>query len=315
MQQYTTLIAVDQLASLMATNDAHPLLVCDCRFSLSDTSLGRNKYETEHIPSAIYVHLEHVLAAEITPHSGRHPLPKIEDFIQRVSAWGVHNQTQIVVYDDAGGAIAARLWWMMKWIGHTRVAVLDGGYAAWQHSGQPISKQVATSSKTAQGHRQDYGQDDSSGSQQFVAKPNKSIINQNMVVETAELLALLKSNRIHLYDARAEPRFVGKHEPIDTVAGHIPGAINLPFERNLDEQKFFLPTNTLKQRFAAIATVSNDGDATDTIVHMCGSGVTACHNILAMEIADTPSRLYVGSWSEWIRDPDRAVASMTEERE
>ncbi len=306
MQQYTTLISVDRLASLLKSNDVHnPLIVFDCRFSLADTELGRGKYETGHIPTAIYVHLDQDLAGDITPHSGRHPLSKVENFVQRVRAWGLNNHTnnhtQIVVYDDAGGAIAARLWWMMKWIGHTRVALLDGGYAAWRNSGRPISDQVETSVKT---NRQNVSNED----EKFGAKRNENSF-KNSFIEVDELTELLKSKRINLYDARAEPRFAGKHEPIDAVAGHIPGAINLPFEHNLDEHGFFLCADALKRRFQSVL----NGKGTETegaqIVHMCGSGVTACHNILAMEIAGiAPTRLYVGSWSEWIRDADREVA-------
>ena len=298
MQQYTTLISVDRLASLMKSDDVHnPLIVFDCRFSLADTELGRGKYETGHIPAAIYVHLDQDLAADITPRSGRHPLPEVRSFVQRVRAWGIDNHTQIVVYDDAGGAIAARLWWMMKWIGHTRVALLDGGYAAWRNSGRPISDQVETSIKTDR-------QNISNENEKFGAKRNENSF-KNSLIEVDELIELLKSKRINLYDARAEPRFAGKHEPIDAVAGHIPGAINLPFEHNLDEHGFFLCADALKRRFQSVL----NGKVEAQIVHMCGSGVTACHNILAMEIAEiAPTRLYVGSWSEWIRDADREVA-------
>ncbi len=296
MQAYTTLISVDQLVALMVSADAdNSLIVFDCRFALMDTGLGRNKYAINHIPEAIYVDLEHDLAGDITPDSGRHPLPEIAHFVQRLRAWGVNNHTQVVVYDDAAGAIATRLWWMMKWIGHTRVALLDGGYTAWQHSGQPTSDRVKTSIKS------DW-QAMSSRSENVVLKHN-----ENKVIDVNELTELLKSQRINLYDARAEARFAGRHEPIDTVAGHIPGAVNLPFEQNLDEQGFFLPADVLKRRFQSVLSQTDANDA--AIVNMCGSGVTACHNALAMEIAEVkPTRLYVGSWSEWIRNPDRAVA-------
>lgn len=303
MQQYTTLISVNQLASLMKSNDVHnPLIVFDCRFSLADTKLGRGKYEADHIPTAIYTHLDDDLAGDITPHSGRHPLPKVENFTQQTRAWGINKQTQIVVYDDAGGAIAARLWWMMKWIGHSQVAVLDGGYAAWGKAGLPISEQVEIAIKTDL-------QNSSNEDEKFDAKCNDNIC-KNIVIKVDELTELLKLKQINLYDARAEPRFAGRHEPIDAVAGHIPGAVNLPFEQNLDEHGFFLCADALKRRFQSVLdgnTLNDEGEA--QIAHMCGSGVTACHNILAMEIAGiTPTRLYVGSWSEWIRDADREVA-------
>ena len=304
----TPLISVAQLVELRSNDSRNSPLVFDCRFSLADTELGRKKYATNHIPAAIYVHLDDDLTGVITPQSGRHPLPKIDDFVRRVNAWGIRNHTLIVVYDDSGGAFATRLWWMMKWIGHTRVALLDGGYAAWQRCRQPISEPVESPIKT---NPQSNHQDRQNENDKFVANPN-----ENMLIATDELTKLLQSKQVKLYDARTTPRFMGKHEPIDTVAGHIPGAINLPFEQNLNEHGFFLSADTLKQRFTSIAkTVANDGEAPDTIVHMCGSGVTACHNILAMELAGIePSRLYAGSWSEWIRNPSRAVSAMTEER-
>lgn len=298
MQPYTTLISVEQLAALMKSNDGDKPLIFDCRFSLNDTDLGRSKYAIDHIPSAVYVHLDQDMAGEITSNSGRHPLPKVDNFIQRVRACGVNDRTQIVVYDDVGGALAARLWWMMKWIGYSKVALLDGGYAAWQNGGLPLSDQIEKPRKTDQ-------QNSTNEDEQSAGKRHENIL-ENSFIEVDELIELLKSKQVNLYDARAEPRFSGKHEPIDAVAGHIPGAINLPFEQNLDEHGFFLGTHRLKQRFRSVLK----GKAEVPIVHMCGSGVTACHNILAMEMAGiAPTRLYVGSWSEWIRDTDRAVRS------
>jgi len=298
LEKYNTLVSVEALASLMeSTSDNNEsskdtLVVFDCRFSLADTGLGKQKYEAGHIPGSIYVHLDDELAGKVTPCTGRHPLPEVDQFTRRTKEWGITSATQVVVYDDAGGAIAGRLWWMMKWIGHNRIAVLDGGYGAWLNAGKPVSTQIEESIP-----------DMTNGSNDFSAS-----VNQNAIMEVSELMEQLNSGQVELYDARAASRFAGKHDPLDQVAGHIPGAVNLPFEGNLDENGYFLSSVALKHRFEKM----RGADATDSsgrnIVHMCGSGVTACHNILAMEIAGIkPSRLYVGSWSEWITDATRGV--------
>ncbi len=291
MQNYTTLISVDKLAVALAVNSADkPLIIFDCRFSLADSGQGSVLYDEGHIEGAIYAHLDNDLAGEITPETGRHPLPGIGDFIARLGIWGVTSQSQVVVYDDAGGAIAARLWWMLKWVGHQKVALLDGGYSGWVDAKNPISTAPRTISE--------YGSTD-----KFIPK-----VDNQLQIELPELVGLLDEAKINLFDARAKPRFHGEHEPIDPVAGHIPGAINLPLELNLEAGGKFKSASELKNYFQDVLGELNHAE--NPVAHMCGSGVTACHNILAMEIAGIGNtRLYVGSWSEWIRDPKRPVSN------
>lgn len=289
---FEKLISADDLADLIDDGGkGGKLVIVDCRFALTDPELGRRKYNSGHIPGAFYAHLDNDLAAPVDSTTGRHPLPDIRDFARLVARWGVNAETQVVVYDDAGGAIAARLWWMLKWIGHHRVALLDGGFQAWERAG------YATDSGVPEQVSVD---DDAVGNQQNVK-------GEMPWIDTHTLKTRLEAGEITLLDARAEARFSGDHEPIDPVAGHVPGAICLPFEANLGEDGCFLPEQELRGRFEKVL---GDMQADATITHMCGSGVTACHNILAMEIAGlAPTTLYVGSWSEWITDPERSIAT------
>jgi thiosulfate/3-mercaptopyruvate sulfurtransferase len=300
LEEYNTLISVQALAAALdsaaarSTSAENNLVVLDCRFSLTDTGLGNQKYATGHIPGSVYVHLDNDLAGKVAPDTGRHPLPEVSEFVQRVRNWGVSRESQVVVYDDAGGAVAGRLWWMMKWVGHHRVALLDGGYRAWQQANKPVST-----------HSEKTNPDVSNDRDTFTAK-----IDQRAAIEVGELVEQLDEGKTRLYDARSASRFAGEHEPFDPVAGHIPGAVNLPFEGNLDENGFFHTPEVLRHRFEQILDTASPENNDNNIVHMCGSGVTACHNILAMEIAGIgPTRLYVGSWSEWITDTSRAVAT------
>lgn len=213
--------------------------------------------------------------------TGRHPLPDALEFMHRVGSWGIDCDTQVVAYDQASGAFAARLWWLMRWIGHRTVAVLDGGYKGWVATGNKV-----TSKKTQVVPRQ------------YDGKPE-----DGSWLSTEELERCLGA--VTLVDAREPERFRGESEPIDPVAGHIPSAINLPYKDNLDPNGCFLSTERLRDRF--VEGTGNEPAA--TVVHMCGLGVTACHNVLAMEIAGlTGSRLYAGSWSEWIRNDTCGVA-------
>jgi len=286
---YHTLISVDQLATALGTSHAATgLVVVDCRFSLMNPDQGAQEYAEEHVEGAVYAHLDHDLAAPITPASGRHPLPAASVFSEKLKSWGIDANTQVVVYDHGPGAIAARLWWMLRWVGHHHVALLDGGFRAWREAEMPCSGGASAAV--------------SSGDSETLT------VNDPMWVTTEALQQQLRE--IVLTDARSMERYQGKSEPIDPVAGHIPGAISAAFEQNLGQDGRFLNPQQLKQRFQQLGV----GAATDSqyqhVVHMCGSGVTACHNILAMEIAGMPgSRLYVGSWSEWIRDPQRPVVS------
>lgn len=269
--------------TLMARIDAPNLRLFDCRFSLAQPELGRCRYASGHLPGAVYAHLDHHLSAPITPSSGRHPLPDSARLADWLGRCGVDRETDVVVYDDIGGAFAVRLWWLLRWLGHAYAAVLDGGLQAWIAAGGSLSTVEPT---IARGR--------------FVAKPN-----DRLWLDTPDLVAELEDDRCQVIDARAPERFRGDSEPIDPVAGHIPGAVNLPLSGNLDDFGRFLAPAALRKRF----TDAIGARSPERIAHSCGSGVNACHNLLAMELAGLPgSRLYAGSWSEWIRDPARPVA-------
>ncbi|MBT8077076.1 MAG: sulfurtransferase [Gammaproteobacteria bacterium] len=257
--------------------------VVDCRFSLQDPSLGRQQYENGHIPGAHYADLDRDLAGPVTASSGRHPLPDPIDFARTLGRWGITNRSQVVAYDDAGGAIAARLWWLCKWCGHQQVAVLDGGIQAWARSNE-LATDRPSAAETI-----------------FDVNPDS-----NKVVSTPDVERMLAGNAgFCLVDARDPARFGGEQEPIDAVAGHIPGALNYPFSHNLDESGKWLSPARLRERWAAVPGAGGD----EPWAVMCGSGVTACHLALAAECAGLSApALYVGSWSEWIREPSRPVA-------
>ena len=287
---YTKLIEPSELAALLQRAvQPSPLAVVDCRFELARPDWGAGAYAAGHIPNAVYAHLDRDLSGPVSPQSGRHPLPSPEAFSATMSRLGVDAGTQVVAYDQGNGAHAARLWWLLRWAGHTQVAVLDGGYAAWQQAGLPVSTESTVRAARF-----------------FEAHPNRA-----SVVTTADLEKLvsgadLASGRVALVDARGPDRFAGQNETLDPVAGHVPGARNHPFVRNVDAQGRFLAAEELHRQW--LATLA--GTAPSNAVAMCGSGVTACHNLLALEIAGLPgARLYCGSWSEWIRDPARPVAT------
>ena len=258
-------------------------VVVDCRFSLTDTEAGRRAYRESHLPGARYAHLDEDLSGPITPTAGRHPLPDPARLARKLGEWGIGGGTQIVAYDDMGGMLAAaRLWWLSRWLGHEAVAVLDGGLSAWRQAGLPLTAELPVARSAT-----------------FEARPD-----DRLWLTTARVQALSKDDL--LVDARAAARYRGEMEPIDPVAGHIPGAVNLPTEDNLAADGHFRPVAELRARFLAVL----EGRAPTAVVHNCGSGVTACHNLLAMEAAGlSGSRLYAGSWSEWIRDPSRPVAT------
>jgi len=277
---YTTLIQTAELAASMA--DAR-WAILDCRFELARPEWGEHAYASAHIPRALYAHLDRDLSGTVTPSSGRHPLPNPSDWARTLGRWGIDHDAQVVAYDQGHGAYAARLWWLMRWIGHTRVAVLDGGYAAWLAAGLDVSVNAESRAATT-----------------FTARASKAAI-----FGTDEILPALQREGIVLVDARGADRFAGENESIDRVAGHIPGAINQPFTANLDGAGRFLPAPELARRWQALLCAHPPGE----LVSMCGSGVTACHNLLALEIAGlSGARLYPGSWSEWIRDPARPIA-------
>ena len=254
--------------------------IADCRFRLTEPAAGRSLYDQGHIAGAVYAHLDDDLAGAVTGESGRHPLPPPELLAGQLGAWGIDADVQVVAYDDAQGAFAARLWWLLRWLGHERVAVLDGGLQAWTAAGFELSQDTPRWPPRT-----------------FTAQPH-----DNQILGTDQIAGWMEHGR--LLDVRAAPRFAGEQEPIDPVAGHIPGAINHPFEQSLDENGLFLDGATIAGRFRQSMAAAPP----DQVAVMCGSGVTACHALLALETAGLPgAKLYVGSWSEWIRDPGRPV--------
>lgn len=259
--------------------------VVDCRFSLNDPDRGRRTYAEGHIPGAVYAHLNDDLSAPVVQgRTGRHPLPDSATFARTLSQWGIDAGVQVVAYDDAGGAIAARLWWMLRWLGHDAVAVLDGGLPRWEAEGLPLTADVPERAPRI-----------------FVPRP------QNAWLATSEEVARLQQRPgACLLDARDAARYRGDVEPIDSVAGHIPSAASLPFAENLAPDGRFRSSDVLRARFEQAL----GGTPPEQAVCYCGSGVTAAHNVLAMVHAGLPpARLYAGSWSEWITDAERPVAT------
>jgi thiosulfate/3-mercaptopyruvate sulfurtransferase len=293
----TTLITPRQLAARLEDRD---LAVIDCRFDLGRPEWGRDAHASARIPHALYAHLDHDLSGKTSASTGRHPLPPLDEMAARLGRWGIDAQVHVVAYDQSSGAYAARLWWLLRWLGHTRVAVLDGGFASWQEERLPLDTTPLDSQAQAQRERPP---------RRFDPRPDAE-----MVVSTTELENLIASRQfaaadVVLVDARSADRFAGRNETIDPVPGHIPGARNHPFTENVDTAGRFLARGTLRERFAKTL----EGVPPDAAICMCGSGVTACHNLLAMEVAGLQgARLYAGSWSEWIRDPKHPIATPTE---
>jgi len=275
------------------------LVIIDCRFDLAQPRAGRLLYLSGHIPGARYADLNEDLSAPVMPESGRHPLPPPEQFAATLIRLGVVNGVQVVGYDAAGGAFAARLWWMLRAWGHLDVAVLDGGYPAW----------IAAGGATIAGEESPGAGAPALGAASPGAAASAPGMMRAMaawpVVTTPEVAALRHDKRRLLVDARAPERYMGSFEPIDTAAGHVPGAENHPFSSNLGADGRFLSAKDLRLRWQSRL----GGREPSAAVAMCGSGVTACHNLLALEIAGLPgAKLYAGSWSEWIRDPHRPIA-------
>jgi thiosulfate/3-mercaptopyruvate sulfurtransferase len=275
---YTTLISTAALAA-----EARPdWVLVDCRFDLGDDSWGRQQYLVSHIPGAVYASLNADLSGLPTGSNGRHPLPRVEDLAATFSRLGIANTSQVVVYDQAAGQYASRLWWLLRYLGHEQAAVLDGGWGRWISEGRPVASGEETRAAAA-----------------FMASPRPG-----MVARLEEVQASLADGRTLLIDARGEDRFEGRSEPIDRVAGHIPGARNHYYMSNMGADGTFLAPAELRARFDADIGEHQPGD----VVMYCGSGVTACHNLLAMELAGISGpRLYPGSWSEWSADPGRPV--------
>jgi thiosulfate/3-mercaptopyruvate sulfurtransferase len=275
------LISAEELAQELGEPG---LRLFDCRFDLADPAAGERDYRLAHLPGAVYAHLDRDLAGPVTPDTGRHPLPDPAEFEARLRDWGLGGGSIAVAYDAGNGMYASRLWWMLRWLGHDRALVLDGGLARWRTLGLPVGAEVP-----------------SWPSGDFVAHPRP-----DLAVDAATVLAVTADAGCRLLDARSPERFRGEVEPLDAVAGHIPGAVNHPLTGSLAADGRLLDAAELRRGFEA----SLGGVPPTHVVAMCGSGVTACHLLLALEQAGlSGARLYPGSWSEWISDPRRPVAS------
>jgi thiosulfate/3-mercaptopyruvate sulfurtransferase len=276
---YRTLISADELRALR--DAGAPLVLLDCGFDLGDPAAGEAAYTAGHIPGAVYAHLDHHLAGPKSGANGRHPLPERGTLAAQAGAWGIRPGVQVVCYDNHGMPYAARAWWLLRWLGHTDAAVLDGGRAAWLAAGGELTRDAPPAP----------------------AQPTPyPLLPPAMPTIDADTL-LARLGRQPILDARAGERFRGETEPLDPVAGHIPGALQRFFKDNLGPDGRLRPAAELRAEFEAL------GRAELPMVHQCGSGVTACHNLLAMEHAGLAgSVLYPGSWSEWCADPARPVA-------
>lgn len=278
---YQTMISAQELKTIIDNDNVR---VFDCRFSLKDPQGGINKFRAGHLPNAQHADMDTQLSAPMTPSSGRHPLPEPDVFLQQIKEWGINNDTQVIAYDDMSGAFAARLWWMMRWCGHDKVAVLDGGMDKWTDAGFTLSEQQITP-KLGQFNGQ---------------------ANMDWCVDIDTVARELAARTITLIDARAADRYTAKDQTTDPVPGHIPGACNLPFGGNLSADGTMAAPQVIRARFEQAI----QDQPFNNVVNMCGSGVTACHNLLAQAVAGLPPmKLFVGSWSQWIRDESRPVAT------
>lgn len=269
----TTLVDTETLSRHL---DDPRWVVVDCRFVLTDPEAGRRAYAAGHIPGARYAHLNEDLSSPITPGSGRHPLPFPNALAEKLGRWGIDKTSQVVAYDDSFGAMASRLWWLLRWLGHEAVAVLDAGYPKWVREKRPVTTEPP----------------------KILLRQFHPTINNSMWVSADRVMEMTRAKDGLVLDARAEERFRGEVEPLDKVAGHIPGANNLPYEDNLDFSGEFMSDEALREHYQSVLGKLPP----EKVVHMCGSGVTACHNLFAMELAGMAgSKLYPGSWSEWSR--------------
>jgi thiosulfate/3-mercaptopyruvate sulfurtransferase len=278
---YRTLISVDELAPHLEDPD---WAVVDCRFSFADTEQGRRDYMQAHIPGALYAHLDRDLSGPImSGQTGRHPLPEPAVLAQTLGGWGIGPGVQVVVYDASGAGNAVRLWWLLRWLGHEAVAVLDGGWPAWLERGRPVR----------------------AGQEERPARPFVPVPRWDWVASADEVERLRRQATHLVVDSRSGERYRGEREPIDPVAGHIPGAVCAPYTENLDAHGRFRSAEALRERFSALLK----GLPAERAVFYCGSGVTAAHNLFALAHAGLgDGRLYAGSWSEWITDPQRPIA-------
>jgi thiosulfate/3-mercaptopyruvate sulfurtransferase len=276
---HTTLISTDVLAEHLV--DAS-WLIADCRDNLNDKTWGRAQYEAAHIPGAVFVDVAHDLAGRPTGTNGRHPLPTVDQMAATFAALGITANTQVIAYDQEAGAFASRLWWMLRYLGHDAVAVLDGGFAKWTREGRPVRGGVEARPPA-----------------RFTPR-----LRGEMRATVEETLAHLGDPSVLLIDARSPDRYAGKPDPLDKVYGHIPGARNRYYRHNVTDAGTMRPASELRADFEKVLA----GTAASRAVMYCGSGITACHNLLAMEQAGLQgARLFAGSWSEWESDPDRPV--------
>jgi thiosulfate/3-mercaptopyruvate sulfurtransferase len=279
MQNYQTILRAPELAAIL---DDRQLIVVDVRHDLADHALGARKYAEAHIPGAHFLSVDNDLAGPRTGRNGRHPLPTPEALAATLSAIGIDAGKQVVAYDQAQTTYGARLWWMLRWLGHRNVAVLDGGLDAWVRAGYAVTAEIPQKKPA-----------------RFIPALSES------PVSVEKLISHLEDIDYTVVDARGADRFRGENETVDPVGGHIPGAHNRPYARNLNADNTFKDAEALRAEWLAVLA----GRKPEQIVHSCGSGVTACNNILAMEIAGLPgSKLYPGSWSEWSSDPARPTA-------
>lgn len=279
--RFSTVVSTDLLAQHLDDPD---WIIFDCRFTLSNTGAGAAAYRQGHIPGARYVHLDDDMSSVVTPTSGRHPLPDVKLFSEKLSRWGVDSSKQVVVYDDSFGSMAVKMWWLLRWLGHDQVALLDGGLPKWLKEKRPVTTALP----------------------QIIPEKFVVQLHKEMQASVAEVEQARQERCRLVIDARPEQRFAGEREPLDRVAGHIPGAINWVFEENLDFDGTYLSADELREAYLNLL----NGVKPEHVIHTCGSGVTACHNMLAMEIAGLPSgKLFAGSWSEWITDPSRPIAT------
>jgi thiosulfate/3-mercaptopyruvate sulfurtransferase len=278
---YATLISAAELHQHLGLPD---WAIVDCRFSLADEDMGRREYQNAHIPGAVYAHLNEDLSGPVIKgQTGRHPLPAVPAIVEKLSAWGIEQGVQVVAYDEyTGGMAAARLWWLLNWLGHPAVAVLDGGWQGWSRPGVPTR----------------------AGEENRVWRPFIPSIKADLVVESEEVSMAVHDPDVRIIDARGADRYRGENESIDPVAGHIPGAVSAPYLENLDPDGRFISPEALKARFSDLLA----GLPGEQAIFYCGSGVTAAQALLAMAHSGLGmGRLYAGSWSEWILDPERPV--------
>ena len=283
---FTTLITTNELAGHLGDPD---WAIVDSRFALDDPPKGRQDYLAGHIPGAVYAHLDEDLCGPIIPgETGRHPLPEVDSFVATLGRWGIDEATQVVVYDDAGGMYAGRLWWMLRWLGHDKVALLDGDWRKWAREGCPIV----------------------TGEETRPPRTFAPALRPELTASVDEVLAAIEDDHVLVADSRDEPRYRGEASGMDPVAGHIPGAVSAFFGHNLNEDGTWRAPEALRARFVDLMGDPDAGEMPEEIIFYCGSGVSAVHNIIALQRAGLgDARLYPGSWSHWITDPGRPVAS------